>query len=127
VSSASFAMVKLCRLQGTPFIVDTFWKHERAAYKFQPLFFLSHFHADHVSGIRDDWQAGPIFGTGVTLALLRASFPGLDPAIMVRDEMCMCLCCGFCSRVHVWVCRCVWVRGQGCGLEIARVTHSNPT
>jgi hypothetical protein len=80
-------MVQLRRLQNTPFVVDHFWKSLRAAYSFQPMFFLTHFHADHVSGMCDGWEAGPVYCTGVTRALLLAKFRGLDPGIVVRESL----------------------------------------
>ena len=74
---------RICRLAGTPFIVDTFWQSARDAYSFQPLFFLTHFHADHVAGLRDGWDVGPLYCSAVTAALLRDRFPGLDAGVVV--------------------------------------------
>ena len=79
---------RICQLAGTPFIVDTFWQNKRAGYSFQPIFFLTHFHADHIAGIKDGWEAGPIYCTAVTRALLLDKFPGLDPDVVVSKCTC---------------------------------------
>ncbi len=75
---------QLCRLADTPFIVDTFWRNHRSEYSFQPIFFLSHFHADHVQGLKDGWEVGPLYCTAITRALLLDKFPGLDATVVVR-------------------------------------------
>ncbi len=78
---------RVCRLHNTPFLVDSFWQSSRAAYTFQPVFFLTHFHADHVSGIKDGWEAGPIYCSSITRTLLLDAFKGLDPSVVVRTPV----------------------------------------
>lgn len=95
---------KLCQLANTPFIVDSFWQSMRRPYRFQPVFFLTHCHADHISGIEPGWEVGPLYLTAVTQRLLMRKVPGLDPTVMVGDDAaCVSAAClrGPCSAARL--------------------------
>jgi DNA cross-link repair 1A protein len=63
----SSAPVPECqRIGGTPFVVDAF----RQAPPLGSHFFLSHFHADHYAGLSRKWQAGTLYATAQTAALV---------------------------------------------------------
>ena len=71
------------RLPNTPFVVDGFCTPSSGVTTFQPLFFLTHAHKDHVSGLRKDWNAGKLYCSAVTRALILHEF-GLAPDVVVR-------------------------------------------
>ena len=57
------------RVPGTPFVVDGF---QWASSALSSHYILSHFHADHYMGLSKSFDAGTIYCTSVTAALLRA-------------------------------------------------------
>jgi DNA cross-link repair 1B protein len=74
------------RLPHTPFHVDEFCLPAGASPAYQPIFFLTHGHTDHLQGLRKDWTAGPLYTSAVTKALILQKF-GMSPAIVVQATL----------------------------------------
>jgi DNA cross-link repair 1B protein len=70
------------RLPHTPFHVDEFCLPAGVAPAYQPVFFLTHAHTDHLQGLRKDWTAGPLYASAVTKSLILQKF-GMSPAVVV--------------------------------------------
>jgi len=78
------------RLPGTSVLTDAFMftrtiQAMRWPAEHPPLFFLSHFHADHYAGLSRSWSTGSIFCSDITARLVRNAFgdgPHLVPLPM---------------------------------------------
>ena len=65
-------------IPGTHLIADKFTKPSQAG---EHVYFLSHFHSDHMSGLTPKWKRGLIFCTVPTRKLLINRFPDLESAV----------------------------------------------
>lgn len=71
--------VNVGQVPGTTIVVDGF----RPPHKVENTFFLSHFHADHYTGIKGTtWNAGPIYCSEITARLLELELE-VDPKWIV--------------------------------------------
>uniref|UniRef100_A0A0G4FPZ4 Metallo-beta-lactamase domain-containing protein n=1 Tax=Chromera velia CCMP2878 TaxID=1169474 RepID=A0A0G4FPZ4_9ALVE len=57
-------------IPGTRFYVDFFRKPVPSGFPGPPIFFLSHFHGDHYSGLSAEWTRGRVICSPVTARLL---------------------------------------------------------
>ena len=55
------------RIDGRDISIDAFGRPAGA-------YFLSHFHGDHLSGLRKGWTRGPLYGSAITAGLLRQAY-----------------------------------------------------
>eukprot|EP01060_Flectonema_neradi_P011472 TRINITY_DN18547_c0_g1_i1.p1 TRINITY_DN18547_c0_g1~~TRINITY_DN18547_c0_g1_i1.p1 ORF type:complete len:630 (+),score=87.57 TRINITY_DN18547_c0_g1_i1:66-1955(+) len=69
------------RIPLTPISVDDF--------SYAPgvtIFLLTHLHTDHLKGLSPSWDKGYIYGSGLTLRLLRLRMAGIDESRLVEIE-----------------------------------------
>ncbi|PSC70071.1 DNA ligase [Micractinium conductrix] len=72
-------------IPGCGFLVDGFLpKH--AAHPSVKAYFLSHAHSDHYTGLKDDWQRGPIYCSEVTARLI-AHMLGVQRRLLVPLQL----------------------------------------
>lgn len=96
------------RLGNTTLVVDNFTLPP-AGVSFQPLFFLTHAHADHLTGLRPGWAVGRLFCSAVTKALIVSRFK-LEPAYVVRPTVAPHFLANFFSiSCHTRRPRCLWM------------------
>jgi len=74
-------------LPGTNIVVDGF-KYTSRLESPHYIFFLTHYHSDHYSGLSNTWSRGPIYCSQKTADLLKLEFFGLDCVIPLEfDEV----------------------------------------
>lgn len=46
------------------------------------VYFLTHLHADHLSGLTSKWSRGPLYCSRITAKLFPIKFPGFDLSLL---------------------------------------------
>lgn len=51
------------------------------------VYFLTHLHADHLSGLTSKWSRGPLYCSRITAKLFPIKFPGFDLSLLQIVEI----------------------------------------
>ena len=76
-------VISMVLLSFTNVVVDEFGYGKGTENKF--IYFLTHWHSDHYTGISNTWKRGKIYCSQVTRNLMLSKYPTLQPLITGLD------------------------------------------